>query len=105
MLRPAEIARGSLVSPTIFDIDSRIEIGMRAVATDSTAKRLLVGPVGSVYIITHTALLRGVGAPDSDLGGGFLVMKRPLSFSTLFQLHFRYPIYTCNNERKPNVRK
>jgi hypothetical protein len=78
---------------------------MRAVATDRTAKRLLVGSVLPMCIIAHTALLRGVGAPDSDLGGGFPVMKRPLSFSTLFQLHFRYPIYTCNNERKPNVRK
>ena len=45
-----------------------LQIGMRAVPTDHTAKRLLVGPVGSVYIMAHTALLGGIGAPDSDGG-------------------------------------
>jgi hypothetical protein len=55
-----------IVSPAMLDIDRRIEIGVRAVPTDHTAKRLLVGSIGSVYIITHIALLRGVGAPDPD---------------------------------------
>ena len=42
---------------------------MRAVTADSAAKRLLVGPVCcSVYIMAHAALLRCVGAPDSDGG-------------------------------------
>src|SRR5712692_8332654 len=52
----------------MLDIDGGVEIGVRAVATDSTAKRLLVGPVGSIYMMTHAALLRGVGAPDPDGG-------------------------------------
>ncbi len=38
---------------------------MRAVATDLTAKRLLVGSVGFVWIVTHTAFLRRIGALDS----------------------------------------
>ena len=37
---------------------------MRAVATDHAAKRLLVGSVGSVWIVTHAAFLRGVCALD-----------------------------------------
>src|SRR5215469_15289310 len=57
-----------LVSPAMLDVDRRIEISVRAVATDHTAKRLLVGPVGAVYIMTAAALLRGVGAPDPDCG-------------------------------------
>src|SRR5258708_5137513 len=54
------------ISPAVLDVRCSVEIGVRAVATDHTAKRLLVGPVGSVYIMAHTALLRGVGAPDPD---------------------------------------
>jgi hypothetical protein len=38
----------------MLNVDRRIEISVRAVATDLTAKRLLVGLVGSVYIIAHT---------------------------------------------------
>jgi len=41
---------------------------MRAVPTDHTAKRLLVGSIGSVYIITHIASLRGIRTLDSDGG-------------------------------------
>ena len=52
----------------MLDVDGRIEISMRLVAADLTAKRLLVGSVGSVYIMAHAALLRGVGALDSDGG-------------------------------------
>ena len=56
------------VSPAMLDVDRRVEIGMRAVATDHTAKRLLVGPVRTVYIMADTALLRGIGASDPDGG-------------------------------------
>ena len=56
------------VSPAMLDVDRRVQIGMRAVPTDHTAKRLLVGPVGSVYIMAHAALLRGIGASDPDGG-------------------------------------
>src|SRR5450759_370350 len=52
----------------MLDVESRIEIGMRVVATDHAAQRLLVGSVGSVWIMTHAALLRGVGALDFDGG-------------------------------------
>ena len=52
----------------MLDVDRRVEIGMRAVATDHTAKRLLVGPVRTVDIVTDTALLRGIGASDPDGG-------------------------------------
>ena len=38
---------------------------MRAIATDHTAKRLLVRSIRSVYIITHAAFLRGISALDS----------------------------------------
>src|SRR5712692_7191599 len=38
---------------------------MRAVATDQAAKRLLVGSVGSVWIVVHTALLRRISALHS----------------------------------------
>ncbi len=54
------------ISPAVLDVRCSIEIGVRAVTTDHTAKRLLVGPVGSIWIVAHTALLRGVGAPDPD---------------------------------------
>ena len=50
----------------MLDVESRIVIGMRAVATDHAAKRLLIGPAGSVYIMAHAALLRRIGALDSD---------------------------------------
>jgi len=39
----------------MLNVDGRIHIGMRAVATDDAAKRLLVGSVGSVYIMAHAA--------------------------------------------------
>jgi len=45
------------VSPAMLDVDRRVEIGMRAVATDHTTKRLLVGPAGSSSIVAHAALL------------------------------------------------
>ena len=57
-----------IISPAVLDVDGRIEIGVCAVATDPTAKRLLVGPVGSVYIMAHAALLGRIGALDSDGG-------------------------------------
>ncbi len=37
----------------MLDIDRRIEIGMRAMTTDHTAKRLLVGPVGFVRVVAR----------------------------------------------------
>jgi len=52
----------------VLDVDGRIQVRVRAVTTDRAAKRLLVGPFGSVYIMAHAALLRGVGALDSDGG-------------------------------------
>jgi hypothetical protein len=56
------------ISPSVLDIDRRIEIGVRAVTTDHAAKRLLVGPVGFVRVVAHAAFLRGIGALDSDCG-------------------------------------
>lgn len=56
----------------MLDVDSRVEIGVRAVATDLAAKRLLVGPVGSGYIVAHAALLGTVGALDPDGGDSSL---------------------------------
>ncbi len=41
----------------MLNVDRRIEISVRTVATDHAAKRLLVGPVGPIYIMAHTALL------------------------------------------------
>jgi hypothetical protein len=41
----------------MLNVDRRIEISVRAVVTDLTAKRLLVGlvgAVGAVHIIAHT---------------------------------------------------
>jgi len=35
-----------LVCQAVLDVDRCVEIGVRALATDHTAKRLLVGPVG-----------------------------------------------------------
>ena len=52
----------------MLNIDRCIEISVRAVATDPTAKRLLVGPVGTIYIVAHAALLRGIGTSDPDGG-------------------------------------
>ena len=57
-----------VVSPAMLDVDGGIEIGMCLKATDHTAKRLLVGPVGSVYIMAHAALLGRIGALDPDGG-------------------------------------
>ena len=37
----------------MLDIDRRVEIGVRAVTTGHTAKRLLVGPVGSISIVAR----------------------------------------------------
>jgi hypothetical protein len=39
----------------MLNVDDRIHIGMRAVATDDTANVLLVGSVGSVYIMAYAA--------------------------------------------------
>ncbi len=57
-----------IISPAMLDVERCVEISVRAVTTDHTAKRLLVGPVGFVWIVAHTALLRGIGALDSDCG-------------------------------------
>jgi hypothetical protein len=57
-----------VVSPAMPDVDGRIQISMRSVATDPTAKRLLIRSVGSVWVVAHTALLRGIGALDPDGG-------------------------------------
>ena len=38
---------------------------MRAATTDHAAKRLLVGAIGSIYIMTHTAFLRSIGTSHS----------------------------------------
>ena len=48
----------------MFDVDRCVEIGVYAVATDHAAKRLLVGSVGAIWIVTDAARLRGVGALD-----------------------------------------
>ena len=52
----------------MLDIDSRVEIGVRAEATDHAAKRLLVRSVGFVWIMTHATFLRGIGALDYGCG-------------------------------------
>ena len=49
----------------MLDVEGGVEISMCAEATDQTAKRMLVGPNGSVYIVAHAAFLGGVGALDS----------------------------------------
>ena len=56
------------VSPASFDFGGRVEIGVGLKSTDLTAKRLLVGSVGSIWIMTDAALLRRVGAPDLSYG-------------------------------------
>src|SRR5258708_10980129 len=57
-----------IVSPAMLDVDRCVEIGMRAMTANLTAKRLLVGPVGFVWVVAHTALLGGISALDSDCG-------------------------------------
>src|SRR5947209_19361182 len=57
-----------LVSQAMLNIDSRIEISMCTVATDHAAKRLLVMTIGPIWIVTYTALLRGISALDPDGG-------------------------------------
>jgi hypothetical protein len=52
----------------MLDVDRCVEIGVRAVAADHTAKRLLVGPLLPMCIIAHTARLGGISASDSDCG-------------------------------------
>jgi len=37
----------------MLDVDRCVEIGVRAVPTDHAAKRLLVGPVGSVRVVAR----------------------------------------------------
>src|SRR5215469_3084877 len=59
------------VSPAMLDVDRCVEIGVRAVATDSTAKRLLIRSVRTVDRMTDTALLRGIGASDLDCGDAY----------------------------------
>ena len=61
-----------IISPATLDVDRRIEISVRAVAADATAKRLLVRPVRTVDRMTNTALLRGIGASDSGCGDASL---------------------------------
>src|SRR5690242_6157326 len=56
------------VFPARFNVGGRVEISMGLKATDRTAKRLLVRPVGSICIMTDAALLRRVGAPDLSYG-------------------------------------
>ena len=41
---------------------------MRAVAADHAAKHLLAGSVGSVRVVAHAALLRGIRTLDYDGG-------------------------------------
>jgi hypothetical protein len=55
-----------LVCQAVLNVDGGVEISVRAVAADPTAKRLLVGPVGPVHVVAHAALLRGIGALDPD---------------------------------------
>src|SRR5260370_42138844 len=52
----------------MVDVDCWVEIGMRAMTGNLTAKRLLVGPVGFVWVVAHTALLGGISALGSDCG-------------------------------------
>src|SRR6266851_2550975 len=52
----------------MLDVCCSIQVSVCAVATDPTAKRLLVGPVGLIWIVAHAALLRSIGALDPDGG-------------------------------------
>ncbi len=51
-----------------LNIERGVAISVRLIVTDPTAKRLLVGPIGSIWIMAHAALLRGIGALDPDRG-------------------------------------
>src|SRR5712691_8441478 len=53
------------IAPSMCDSESGVEVGMCAVATDRAAKRLLVRSVGAIWIMTHAALLRRIGAAHS----------------------------------------
>ena len=57
-----------LVPQAVLDVEGRIEVGVRAVTADPAAKRLLIWSVGPVHIMTHAALLGGIGALDPDGG-------------------------------------
>ena len=41
------------ISPAVLNVDRCVEIGMCAMTTDHTAKRLLVGPVRSIHIVAR----------------------------------------------------
>jgi hypothetical protein len=53
------------IPQAMLHIDSSVDIGVSLKATDLTAKRLLVGPIVLVDIMTHTALLRRIRTLDS----------------------------------------
>ncbi len=42
-----------LVCQAVLDVDGGVEIGVRAVAADHAAKRLLIRSVGAVYIVAR----------------------------------------------------
>lgn len=52
------------ISQAVLDIGGGVEISMRPLPTDPTAKRLLIGPVRSIRIVAHTAFLGGIGTLD-----------------------------------------
>ena len=56
----------------MLNVGSGIQVSMRLIPTDLTAKRLLVGSIGAVHIMTHAALLGGIGALDPDGGDASL---------------------------------
>src|SRR6266536_1467116 len=53
-----------LIIPAVRQVGRCIQIGMRLLPTDDTTKRLLVGAIGSIWIVTHMALLRGIRTLD-----------------------------------------
>src|SRR5258708_19371025 len=57
-----------LVCQAALDVDGGVEIGVRAVAADHAAKRLLVGSVGAAYIVAHAGGVGGVSALNPDGG-------------------------------------
>jgi len=43
-----------LIIPSVCQIGCCIQIGMRLLPTHDTTKRLLVGAIGSIWIVTHS---------------------------------------------------
>jgi hypothetical protein len=58
-------SRKSYIIDPVFNVESGIEISMCLKAAHPTAKRLLVRSVGSIDIMTLSALLGSIGTPHS----------------------------------------